>query len=198
MTGLAMRGRALSLLLLVGILLTAGGAITLGVGQNAEVVLAADRAEIPNTLAFSAHDSAYRIVLLADPLDAQIPFQLNAEAYFLCAVERADGSKTTIDTGNLPSRAETDLGIELGTFDAVAGPTNVTCRWKDDRNSHFYYYSVAPTSPVLSILAAAALIAGLLAVTIAVLLIIRARMRAANTRRPLSPEGEAAGRPPAV
>src|SRR4051794_17535292 len=114
-----MRRSPLGILLLAGIVLVAGGAVALGVGQNAEVVLAADRAEIPNTLAFTARDSAYRIVLLADPLAAQIPFQTNAEAYFLCSIERADGSKTTIDTGHLASRAETDLGIELGTFDAV-------------------------------------------------------------------------------
>lgn len=187
----------LAILLLAGILLTAGGAITLGVSQNAEVVLAADRAEIPDPLQFSARDSAYRIVLLADPLAAQIPFQNGAEAYFLCAVDRADGSTATIDSGNLPSRAETDLGIELGTFDAVAGPTSVTCRWKDDRDSHFYYYSVAPTSPLLGIVAAGALIAGLLALATAILLIIRARMHAVTNRRPLSPEGEAAGPPQA-
>ncbi|MEO6115895.1 MAG: hypothetical protein ABIP33_05875 [Pseudolysinimonas sp.] len=191
-----MRRSPLAILLVVGILLTVGGAVALGVGQNAEVVLAADRAEIPNPLSFSARDSAYRIVLLADPLAAQIPFQNGAEAYFLCSVERADGSSTTIDTANLSSRAETDFGVELGTFDAVAGPTNVTCRWKDDRDSQFYFYSVAPTSRMVSIAATAALIAGLLALTVAVLLIIRARMHAATTRRPLSPEGEAAGPPP--
>ncbi|MEO8093525.1 MAG: hypothetical protein ABI632_01200 [Pseudolysinimonas sp.] len=190
-----MKRSPLAILLLAGILLTAGGAITLGVSQNAEVVLAADRAEIPNPLTFDARDSAYRIVLLADPLDAQIPFQLNAEAYFLCDIERSDGSTTTIDTASLSSSAETDLGTELGTFDATAGPTTVTCQWKDDRESHFYFYSVAPTSRVLGIVAAVVLVAGLLMLAIAILLIIRARMHAVTNKRPLSAEGRAAGPP---
>lgn len=189
------RWSPLGVLLLAGIALTAGGGLTLALSQTAQVALAADRAEIPEPLEFEARESRYRILLLADPLAIQIPFQNNAEAYFLCEVALADGSTQTIDTGTQFMRTETDLGIQLGEFDAVAGPATVTCAWKDGRDSQFYYYSVARASSTVTIVGAVVLGVGVIALLIAIRLIIRARTQAVTNRRPLSEEGKAAGPP---
>jgi hypothetical protein len=189
------RWSPLSVLLLVGIALTGGGGLTLALSQTAQVALAADRAEIPDPLEFEARDSRYRILLLADPLAIQIPFQNGAEAYFLCEVVLSDGTIETIDTGTQFMRTETDLGIQLGEFDAVAGPSTVTCRWKDGRASQFYYYSVAPASSIVTIVGGIVLAIGIVALSLAVWLMIRSRTQAVTNKRPLSAAGEAAGAP---
>lgn len=183
------------MLMLAGIALTGVGALTLALSQTAQVALAADRAEIPDPLEFDAKDSRYRILLLADPLAIQIPFRNNAEAYFFCDVVRSDGTVETIDTAVQFIRAETDLGIQLGEFEAVAGPTSVTCHWKDDRESQFYYYSVAPTSSIVGIVGGVGLAIGIVALLSAISLTIRARASTITQRRPLSAQGEAAGPP---
>jgi hypothetical protein len=182
----APRRSALAVAILVGLVLTVGGGITLAVSQNAQIALAADRAEIPDPLNFEARDSHYRVVLLADPLRLHKPFVNNPEAQFLCTVDHADDTTTTFDTGTLSSRLETDLGTELGAFDTVAGTTSVTCRWKDDRESSSYYYSVARSSPTVSIIGGAALAAGICVLGVAILAGIRARMRAITNKRPIA------------
>lgn len=183
------------MLMLVGIVLTAGGGLTLALSQTAQVAFAADRAEIPEPLTFEAKEGRYRILLLADPLAIQTPFQNDAEAYFLCEVARADGTAETIDTGSQFMRTETDLGIQLGEFDAVAGPSSVTCRWKDARDSQFYYYSVAPASSIVTTAGAIVLAIGVTALLPAVWLSFRARAHVVTNKRPLSARGEAAGQP---
>jgi hypothetical protein len=177
------------ILMVVGILMTAAGAIATAVGQTAQITLAADRAEIPDPLEFDAKDGGYRIILLADPLAVHNPFVNNPEAQFFCDVERADGTTAQIDTGSTFIRSATDLGTELGEFDAVAGPTTVTCHWKDDRESHRYFYSVAPSSSIVEVVALIVLIAGLLTLGLAILLTIRGYLIRLRNVRPLPRSG---------
>jgi hypothetical protein len=183
-------GRALrwgGILMVAGILLTAAGGITTAVTQTTQIALAADRAEIPDPLTFDATASGYRIILLADPLIVRRPFINNPQAQFLCDVERADGTTTQIDTGTSAVRTETDLGIELGEFDATRGSTTVTCHWKDDRESSGYFYSVAPSSSLVETIALVVLIAGLLTLAVAILLTIRGYMVRLRNVRPIPP-----------
>jgi hypothetical protein len=187
--------RLLGIATTVGLLLTIGGAITLAVSQNSEAVFAADRAEIPEPLTFDTHDGRYRIMLLRDPVTPNFG---TAEARLLCTVALADGSELSIDTATQATRAESDLGIELGSFDAVAGRTTVACDWKDGGGGRFYYYSVAPSPSVLGIVGVVALVVGLVLLVGGGLLAVRSRMRGLTARRPLSAEGQAAGPPPVV
>jgi hypothetical protein len=183
-------GRALrwgGILMVAGILLTAAGGITTAITQTTQVALAADRAEIPDALTFDASASGYRIVLLADPLILRRPFVNNPQAQFFCDVERADGTTTRIDTGTSAARTETDLGIELGEFDATAGATTVTCRWKDDRETSGYFYSVAPSSSLVGTVALVVLLVGIVTLAAAILLTIRGYLVRLRDVRPISP-----------
>jgi hypothetical protein len=136
-------------------------------------------------------------MLLRDPVTPNFG---NVEAQLLCTVSLADGSTLSIDTATQLTRAESDLGIELGSFDAVAGAATVTCDWKDGGGSRSssYPYSVAPSSSVLGIVGVVALVVGLVLLIGGGLLAVRSRMRGLTARRPLSAEGQAAGPPPGV
>lgn len=188
-----MRTRFLSVLTVIGLVLTIGGGVTLAVSQNAEAVLAADRAEIPTPLQFDAKDAHYRIMLLRDPLIEDFG---GVDAQLLCDIELADGTTQKIDTSRAAIRSESDLGIELGSFDAVAGATTVTCDWRSGIDRGLWFYSVAPSSAGVGIVGIIVLVVGILLLVLGGMFLIRSRTRELTKRRPLSDEGKAAGAPP--
>ena len=164
-----------SWMFLIGLILGIGGAVTVAISQGAQVAFGADRAKIPRPLTFDAGGGDYQLTLLADPLAIQSPFigGNNAVANFLCTVDRSDGTSVEVDGGTQFLRVESDLGTEIGGFSAPAGPTTATCAFKDGRDSSFYYYSVAPKSPIVTTVGIAILIAGVVVLGLGILLLSR-------------------------
>jgi len=175
-----------SWMFLIGLLLGLGGVAVLALSQTAQIAFGADRAEIPDPLAFDSRGSDYRLTLLADPLAIQTPYigGNNAVAYFLCTIDLADGTTVEVDGGTQLSRIETDLGIEIGQFTAPAGATTATCAWKDGRDSSFYYYSVASSSSIVTVVGTALLVVGLPILGLGAWLLSRAySARSSNLKR---------------
>mgnify|MGYP000334591631 CR=1 FL=1 len=171
---------------LIGLVLAIGGAATVAISQGTQVAFGADRAEIPEPLTFDAGGGDYQLTLLADPLAIQSPYigGNNAVAYFLCTIDRSDGTTVEVDGGTQLSRVESDLGIEIGGFSAPAGPTTATCAFKDGRDSSFYYYSVAPKSSIVTTVGIAILVAGIAVLSLGIWFLSRAYgARSSNLKR---------------
>ncbi|MEO6629899.1 MAG: hypothetical protein ABIP03_15175 [Aquihabitans sp.] len=117
------------------------GASVLSATQAVQVLGAADRAEVPSPMSFDAEARSYAVIFLPHPLTEP---GFDPIAALVCDVGLSNGS-TKVVRGARQSVEFTDLGgTSVGSFDAVAGPTEVACRFGDRTAPPGYYVAVAP------------------------------------------------------
>lgn len=167
-------GLWLTLLGVVG--LVVGGFVLAG-NQAAQVLAAADRAQVPDPLRFEAEDARYTVILLPSPLGVGVPG--DAVAGLACDVVRADGSTVRIRGSRQGLSVETGVGATVGSFDAVAGPTTVTCDFVVGSNSSGYFVSVAEQRPGVTAIGLVGMVGGGLVLALGIVLtVLGARSRA--------------------
>lgn len=169
MIGIWLAGAGLAVTIVAGLLLAGNQAV--------QVLAAEDRATVPDPLTFQAQDSAYVVLLL--PTTIGIPFMGNPIAELTCDVNLADGATAVLRGARQATLIETSLGETVGSFDAVAGPTTVTCDFSGSPDTSGYFVAVAAQRSALNLVGIAGLAIGVVAMIVgAVLIVIGIRGRA--------------------
>lgn len=123
----------------LGVLVTGGS--VLSANQAVQVLGAADRTEVPGLMSFDAEARSYAVIFLPHPLTEPA---FDPVVALVCDVTLADGS-TKVVRGARQTVEVTGLGgTSVGSFDAVAGPTEVACRFGDRTAPSGYFVAVAP------------------------------------------------------
>jgi hypothetical protein len=165
--------------------LVAGGLLLTGT-QAAEVLGATGRAEVGSPITFDAEARRYALVYVRGELDSE-QFIERAVTNLTCTVTAEDGSTQTVRGSRQTTASETEFGSSIGSFDAVAGRTEVLCTWIQDPGGLLQNYAVAPQRTAAEIASYVLLGLGvLLGVIGAVLLVIGIRGRAVIERRPVA------------
>jgi len=161
-----------------GLVVTIVGALLLFGNQTVQVLGAEDRASVPDPLQFEAQDRGY-VVLLLPTTVAGGQIAGDPVAQLTCDVALADGTTALLRGSRQTSSAETSAGETVGAFDAVAGPTTVTCDFEGSPDTFGYFVAVAPQRNVVNLVSVAAMVAGILALLGgAALIVIGVRGRA--------------------
>lgn len=136
-----MVGVCLALLGLVGFV---AGLSTIWITQAVQVAAPVARMGVPDSRSFEAEDRTY--VVLVDRIASATRIgvtQGEPATNIGCTAERADGTVVEVG-GRAPHHGvSTDLGTAVGSFEAVEGPTTVSCLWERSA-SDAYRVVVAP------------------------------------------------------
>ncbi len=146
-----------------GVALLVGGYLLTTTVSGAEVLGAAGRAPFGQAVQFEAEDRTYVVVVIRGETNDSTTME-RAAAGLRCTVTLSDGTELRIDGGRQTVAELTDFGATVATFDAVAGPTAVTC----DGSSGLLIenYAVAPYRRAAKIAVWALVGAGIVAVLI--------------------------------
>ena len=108
---------------LLGLAVTIGGAVASVVSRTSSSLDPIAEARTPGTARFDAADDSYLIFMARGRRDddARTPED------FVCDVRLANERHIIIDGSDQAVVSEINNTISIGTFDAVAGPTTVTC-----------------------------------------------------------------------
>lgn len=155
----------------IALLVVAG---LLSIGQTFVEAAGGERAEVGNAVTFGAKAATYQVVLLNTPDSAKFGFAGGDPVVsVVCTVKLASGESITIDhTNQNGERSDTSAGEDVAHFEAIAGPTDVTCSWRDGQQTTGYFYAVGRHSSTTSVVRYAVFGAGGLALVSAVGLII--------------------------
>lgn len=165
-------------LVAAGVAVTIVGSLLVLGNQAVQVLAAEDRASVSTPLRFEAEEGSYVVLLLPTTVGGG---QISGDpvAQLTCDVALADGTTALLRGSRQATSIETSAGETVGSFDAVAGPTTVTCDFEGSPDTYGYLVAVAPQRNVLNVLGLVALVGGILAVLAgAVLIVIGVRGRA--------------------
>lgn len=118
-------------LAVAGVALTIVGSLLLFGNQAVQVLAAEDRASVSTPLRFEAEEGSYVVLLLPTTVSGGLIG--NPVAQLTCDVALADGTTALLRGSRQSSSIETSAGETVGSFDAVAGSTTVTCDFTDRR-----------------------------------------------------------------
>jgi len=157
-------------LAVAGVALTIVGSLLLFGNQAVQVLAAEDRASVSTPLRFEAEEGSYVVLLL--PTTVSGGLMGNPVAQLTCDVALADGTTALLRGSRQSSSIETSAGETVGSFDAVAGSTTVTCDFKGSPDTFGYFVAVAPQRNALNVVGVVALVGGILAMLAGVILIV--------------------------
>lgn len=186
-----------------GVAVTIVGSLLLVGNQAMQVLAAEDRASVPSPLRFEAEEGSYVVLLLPTTVSGGT-IAGDPVAQLTCDVALADGTTALLRGSRQSSSVETSAGETVGSFDAVAGPTTVTCDFTGSPDVFGYFVAVAPQRNVLNVVGVVALVSGILALVAGAAFIVigvrgRAVIQSADQVRPeMGPISETAARPGAV
>ncbi len=148
-------------LALLGLVAFLAGLSTVWVTQALQVAAPVARMGVPDSRSFDAEDRTY--VVLVDRIASATRLgvtQGEPATNIACTAERADG--TTVEVGRRAPHhgVNTDLGTAVGSFEAVEGPTSVSCVWERSA-SDAYRVVIAPEHREAMILGLASIAGGL-------------------------------------
>lgn len=161
MIGIWLAGAGLAVTIIAGLLLAGNQAV--------QVLAAEDRATVPDPLTFEAQDSSYAVLLL--PTTIGIPFMGNPVAALTCDVDLADGTTAVLRGARQATSIETGAGETVGSFDAVPGPTTVTCDFTGSPDTSGYFVAVAAQRSVPDLVAFGGVALGIVAMIVGAILI---------------------------
>jgi hypothetical protein len=175
------------ILAVLGVLCFLGGILTSVVVDNAEVLVAIDRAEVGSPISFDAENRSYSLVYIRGELDTE-DYRDRAVANLECVITDASGGVQTVEGRSQAVYSTSTLGSSIGTFDAVAGPTTVLCEFIRDPGGFLQNYALAPNRAAAKIVAWVVMGLGVFVGTIGGLLIgVGMRGRVVVTRVPVTP-----------
>ena len=111
----------------VGLLITIGGGIALLISQTASSLDPVAEAHTPGTASFVAEAVTYKVLLVTGRRGPAA-----SSATMVCQVTLADGTTITLDGSVQAVSTEAANTESIGSFDAVAGDTSVTCESSND------------------------------------------------------------------
>lgn len=107
----------------LGLAVTIGGAVASVVSRTSSTLDPVAEARTPGTARFEANDDSYLIFMVEGRRDRDA----RSPEDFECDVRLASERHIIIDGSDQDVVSEINNTISIGTFDAVAGPTTVTC-----------------------------------------------------------------------